>query len=39
MNYDELAKKGVNKIEDVEDAQDEAVYAHDRRLKNISDKI
>lgn len=32
-------KKGTKEIEHIEDDQDREIFSHDKRLKNLSDKV
>jgi len=34
--YNDMMKKDVNRLED---EQDKEVYSHDKRLKNVADKV
>jgi hypothetical protein len=38
-NYKSKIDKCVNRMDDIEEAQDDNVRVHDRKLKNLSDKI
>ena len=35
----DLLKKSTKAIEDVEDEQDTEIFSHDKRLKNLTDKV